>query len=155
MISELVRFKFSDQEHFLKAISIRKKVFVDEQGVDKNLEFNPDQDKIAHHYILYIDGIPVATGRWRETTEGIKAERFAVLKSQRNKGLGKIVLDEILKDITPLGKKIYIHAQIGAVNFYKRNGFVLMGEKFTEAGIDHYKMEYRQTGQDFPMTTDY
>jgi predicted GNAT family N-acyltransferase len=58
----------------------------------------------------------------------------------------------VLKDILPLSKKIYLHAQSSAVNFYKQNGFSVIGDKFYEAGIEHYRMEFilydKETGRD-------
>jgi predicted GNAT family N-acyltransferase len=142
MEAKIRRFGFSEEKLFQLALQIREDVFVKEQGVDKKLEFDPAQDQEAHHYLYYLQQEAVATARWRETPKGIKLERFAVLPAFRNQGIGKIVLDEVLQDILPLAKKIYLHAQEDAVNFYLRNGFVICGDKFFEAGIGHYKMEY-------------
>jgi predicted GNAT family N-acyltransferase len=137
---EIKRFTIEDNNLAEQAFSIRRKVFVNEQSVDPNLEY--DKEDQSQHYLLLLAGKPIATARWRETGKGIKLERFAVLPEFRNRGFGEIILDEVLKDVKPLGKTIYLHSQVRAVPFYERNGFYKEGEMFTEAGIEHYYMEY-------------
>jgi predicted GNAT family N-acyltransferase len=134
------RFAFNDKISAEQAFAIRRLVFVEEQGVDANLEY--DHEEEAHHYLLFLGEKPIATARWRETEKGIKLERFAVIPSFRNRGIGEMILKEVLKDISPLEKTIYLHAQVNAVRFYERNGFFKVGEQFTEAGIVHFLMKY-------------
>jgi predicted GNAT family N-acyltransferase len=134
------RFSIQDTLMAQKAFAIRKAVFVEEQGVDANLEY--DHEEEAHHYLLFLGAKPIATARWRETEKGIKLERFAVMPQFRNRGIGEIILKEVLQDVSSMGKRIYLHAQIKAVSFYERNGFYKIGEKFTEAGIEHFRMEF-------------
>ena len=138
---EIKRFGFEDKELAEKAFQIRRKVFVEEQGVDPALEYDHEQE--SHHYLMLLGEKPIGAARWRETPGGIKLERFAVLKEYRNRGLGEIILREVIKDVVPSGKKIYLHSQLKAVPFYERNGFVKMGDPFTEAGMKHYCMEYK------------
>jgi predicted GNAT family N-acyltransferase len=137
---EIKRFTAGDKSIAEQAFSIRRKVFVEEQGVDQNLEY--DKEELSNHYLLLLAGKPIATARWRETEKGIKLERFAVLPQFRNRGFGEVILEEVLKDVKPLGKTIYLHSQAKAVPFYERNGFVKEGELFVEAGIEHYYMKY-------------
>lgn len=134
------RFSFQDTEMAEKAFAIRKMVFVEEQGVDPNLEY--DHEEEAHHYLLFLGEKPIATARWRETEKGIKLERFAVLPQFRNRGIGEVILKEVLKDVSSSEKMIYLHAQTKAVAFYGRNGFYKVGDQFTEAGIWHFLMRY-------------
>ena len=122
------------------ANEIRQKVFVEEQKVDPALEYD-EFEQVARHYLLYVDGVPAATARWRETEKGIKLERFATLLSQRNQGLGARILQKVLDDVIPTGKKVYLHSQLKAIPFYRRHGFKKIGEQFTEADIEHMKME--------------
>lgn len=139
---KVIRFNFGDTEYAEKAFAIRRKVFVDEQGVDPAIEYEKEED--AHHYLLFIGAKPVAAARWRETEKGIKLERFAVLSGFRNRGLGEIILKEVLKDVAGLKMTIYLHSQLRAVPFYERNGFVKKGPVFYEANMGHYYMEYRK-----------
>jgi predicted GNAT family N-acyltransferase len=136
---EVKRFSTDDKDLAELAFSIRRKVFVVEQGVDPNLEY--DKEDQANHYLLLLAGRPIATARWRETEKGIKLERFAVLPEFRNRGFGEIILEEVLEDVRSMGKTVYLHSQVRAVPFYERNGFFKEGEMFVEAGIEHYYMK--------------
>jgi predicted GNAT family N-acyltransferase len=136
---EVKRFNFSDNDLAAQAFAIRRKVFVEEEGVDPNLEY--DHEEEAHHYLLILGGKALATARWRETDKGIKLERFAVLPEYRNRGFGALILKEVIKDVVPLEKTIYLHSQLRAVPFYERNGFIKEGPVFYEAGIAHYYMK--------------
>jgi predicted GNAT family N-acyltransferase len=138
-MSEVKRFSHSDTELAGQAFAIRRKVFVEEEGVDPALEY--DHEEESHNYLLLMGEKALATARWRETEKGIKLERFAVLSEFRNRGLGGIILKEVLADVVPLGKTIYLHSQLRAVPFYERNGFVKVGEIFYEAGMGHYLMK--------------
>lgn len=137
---KVIRFTSENTTLASQALDIRKKVFVEEQGVHPTLE-NDHEDE-AMHFLLFLLEKPIATARWRETVKGIKLERFAVLPEFRNRGIGEIILKAVLEDVAPLEKPIYLHAQTKAVSFYERNGFEKVGEQFTEAGLEHYLMTY-------------
>lgn len=141
-MNSLHKFKKSDKDLFEKAFAIRTEVFVNGLNIDPLLEAD-EFDETAQHYLLLEDGIPAGTARWRETENGIKLERFAVPASSRNKGIGSILLKEVLSDVLPLNKKIYLHSQHTAVNLYLKNGFAIEGEPFDEAGIKHFYMVYK------------
>ena len=72
----------------------------------------------------------------RNTDKGIKLERFAVLTKYRSSGVGKRLVEEVLKDVLPMKQKIYLHAQIQTVDFYQKLSFEKDGEIFEEAGIN-------------------
>jgi len=134
------RFMFEDKDLLRISHKIRTEVFVKEQNVDPLLEYENENE--GHFYLMYIDNEPVATARWRMTKNGIKLERFAMLKEFRNQGLGSALLNEVMNDVMFQNQKIYLHSQMKAVSFYERAGFVKKGEIFKEAGIEHYLMEY-------------
>lgn len=138
---KIVSFDYSDKILADIAFSIRTEVFVKEQNVPHELEYD-GKDETARHYLLYIDDKAVATARWRITENSIKFERFAVLAEYRNMGLGGEMVMKVLEDTVKLGKPIYMHSQLSAVKFYERYGFVKEGALFEEAGIQHYKMVY-------------
>ncbi len=137
---EIKRFTFSDKEQLLHSNSIRTKVFIDEQKVEREIEYEFEEE--GNFFLLYFDGLPIATARWRETSTGIKLERFAMLKEYRNKGIGSKLLKAVLEDVVPLNKTIYLHSQVNAKNYYERAGFVIEGDIFMEANIEHYLMKY-------------
>lgn len=137
---EIKRFTFSDKELLQRSNSIRTKVFIEEQKVERELEYEFEEE--GNFFLLYFGGLPVATARWRETYKGIKLERFAMLKEYRNKGIGSKLLKAVLEDVIPLNKMIYLHSQVNAKNYYERAGFVKEGDIFVEANIEHYLMKY-------------
>jgi predicted GNAT family N-acyltransferase len=143
VMMKVISFLFEDDAHALIAFDIRRKVFVEEQHVSREEEYD-EFEKTSTHYLVYADETPVGTARWRKTEGGIKLERFAVLKEYRNSGAGSAVLKKVLEDVIPLKEKIYLNAQITALNFYLKAGFVIEGDEFAEANIRHYKMVLKQ-----------
>lgn len=133
----------SDNNQLRMAFAIRQKVFVEEQNVDHNIEYD-EFERISTHLLAYFNNTPVGTARWRHTANGIKLERFAVMPSHRGKGIGSALLSTALsKVITSNDKTIYLHAQNQVISFYKKFGFVVEGEEFVEAEILHHKMIYK------------
>jgi predicted GNAT family N-acyltransferase len=142
MHTDVISFTAADIELFETACEIRRQVFVEEQKVSREEEFDEFEEN-SRHYLVYSDGQPVGTARWRYTDNGLKLERFAMLKEYRNKKVGSIILKRILSDVEGLSDYIYLHAQLPAVNFYAREGFEKDGPMFSECNIDHYKMVLR------------
>ncbi|MFT4854762.1 MAG: putative GNAT family N-acyltransferase [Algoriphagus sp.] len=136
--------KIADQSDLDAALEIRKQVFVIEQEVDPTKEYD-EFEQSSVHFLARIDGIPVGTARWRFTSNGVKSERFAVLKEARGKGVGqalvKAVLDDIQADPLSKNKTKYLHSQLAAVPLYAKFGFKKVGDIFEECHILHYKME--------------
>ena len=123
-----------------KCFSIRRDVFVKEQSISKKIEFD-DENFDATYFIAQYNNIFVGTARYRFTDLGIKLERFAVLKTYRNLGIGKELVLYILNSIKDK-KLIYLHAQESVTDFYSRLGFKRIGSQFFEAEIPHQKMIY-------------
>ena len=123
-----------------KCFSIRRNVFVKEQNILEKIEFD-DESIDATYFIAQYENIFVGTARYRLTDFGIKLERFAVLKSYRNLGVGKKLALYILNSIKN-DNLIYLHAQETVINFYSKLGFKRSGSQFFEAEIPHQKMIY-------------
>ncbi len=132
-------------EELKQIFSIREEVFVKEQKVASEEEYDEFEESSIHFIAKDEQGNPCGTARWRFTDNGIKLERFAVLKSARGKGAGqalvRAVLDNIKEKPEAKGKKLYMHAQLPAVSLYSRFGFEKVGEQFEECNIMHYQME--------------
>lgn len=137
----IVKFNSDNNKLFREAKKIRTKVFIEEQNTEFKEEFD-GLDEEAKHYLVYYNNIPAATGRRRLTDEGHKLERFAVCKDFRGKYLAINLMKEMLKDVLPDEKKIYLYAQTHAEKFYEKLGFKRVGKMFIEANIKHYKMVY-------------
>ncbi|MBL7924493.1 MAG: GNAT family N-acetyltransferase [Bacteroidia bacterium] len=140
---EVIRFKTEDKEKASIVFSIRQRVFVDEQHVSREEEYDEHEDE-SMHYMLLVEKQPAGTARWRFTDYGIKLERFAVLPEFRKRGGGHTLVQAVLNDVLPYGKTIYLNAQLAAMNLYRQAGFEAEGELFYEANIPHYKMVYRK-----------
>ena len=133
--------RITEEQELEAAFDIRQKVFVEEQQVAADEEYD-EFDKTAQHYLASFNGTPCGTARWRPTENGVKLERFAVLEPYRNKAVGSSILQKVLTDVKAAepNKTIYLHAQLKAVPFYERHGFNKVGDIFTECDIQHYKM---------------
>ena len=125
------------------AFAIRRQVFVEEQHVSAEEEYD-EFEASSTHFLARADGTPCGTARWRRTSNGIKLERFAVLVAFREQGVGRALVQAVLDDVfsqqpEPI-ERIYLHAQVTAMPLYKGFGFISVGPMFEEAGIQHYKM---------------
>lgn len=141
---KLIRFNYADSELFEDALKIRTEVFVEEQNVPPELEYD-GKDPLATHFLLLDNEKPIATARILQKDEGIKLERFAVIKDFRGLGLGRVLMDFITKHID--AEEIFFHSQDGAVEFYKQMGYCIIGEAFYEAGIKHFLMKHKSKKQ--------
>ncbi|MBK6264747.1 GNAT family N-acetyltransferase [Marivirga sp. S37H4] len=132
-------------EELKQIFSIREEVFVKEQKVAPEEEYDQFEETSFHFIAKDEEDNPCGTARWRFTDKGIKLERFAVLKSARGKGVGQVLVKAVLDNIRAhpesKGKKMYMHAQLQAVSLYSRFGFEKVGEQFEECNIMHYQME--------------
>ncbi|TAE73872.1 MAG: GNAT family N-acetyltransferase [Bacteroidetes bacterium] len=130
-----------------KAFEIRKIVFVEEQKVEPEEEYD-EFEETSRHFLAIVDQKPVGTARWRFTEKGVKLERFAVLSEARNQGVGQqlvqAVLNDVQNDSNTHSKMIYLHAQLSAVGLYQKFNFQAVGDIFEEANIKHYKMIFQK-----------
>ena len=120
------------------ARNIRFEVFVREQGVPAEIELD-EHDPLSLHAVAYTqEQTPVGTGRLLPDGH---IGRIAVLRQARGAGVGGRVLDALVKQGFDQGhKKLLLHAQIHAKDFYHARGFAAQGEAFMEAGIAHIMM---------------
>jgi len=131
--------KATSKQHLTDIFEIRRLVFVIEQEVPAHEEYD-EHETYSQHFLAKYQGIPCGTCRYRTTENGIKLERFAVLKTYRGKAVGSELVKAVLSSIGETNQKIYLHAQTHAEPFYEKHGFVSEGELFYEAGIPHHKM---------------
>lgn len=131
----------SDEE-LKQAFDIREKVYIEEQQIDRADEFDEFDDS-SRHFIAYYTGKPAGTARYRQTDEGFKLERFAVLPDFRKKGIASAIMEAMLIDIkeSHAGKvKLYLNAQLSAMPLYEKFDFIPEGNQFMECDIPHQKM---------------
>jgi predicted GNAT family N-acyltransferase len=120
---------------------VRETVFIDEQRVPRELEFD-DRDPLCMHVLAFDGDAPVGTGRL-DLDYGGKVGRVAVVATHRRSGVGTAVmgaLHTLARDRKQ--SHLWCNAQLTAVPFYERLGYVSSGPLFVEAGIDHLRMDY-------------
>jgi len=118
--------------------SVRVPVFVEEQQVPYDIDFD-DFDAPAVHWLAYdADLIPVGTARMLEDGH---FGRMAVLKWSRKQGVGRLIMLSAIAYAAAAGmKNMFLHAQLPAMEFYQGLGFYSYGEVFNDAGMDHVAM---------------
>lgn len=117
--------------------AIRRTVFVEEQGVPPDLEWD-GCDGDCSHALALVNREPVGTGRLMPTG---KVGRLAVLAASRRHGIGSRLLRHLVGVARSRGlREVYLHAQVSALPFYVAHGFVAEGAEFQEAGIAHRRM---------------
>lgn len=126
----------------VSAQDIRAEVFIREQGIPMDLELDEADHDALHALVLNRLGMPLATGRLIRHAPGVsRLGRMAVIASMRGSSVGRRVLEALTEAAWQRGDHtVLLHAQLSAVNFYRRFGFVENGPHFEEAGIIHVEM---------------
>lgn len=133
-------YKVKTKEEMNQVYEIRREVFIKEQAVGE--EFIMDEfDEQAIHVLSYVDGTAAGCARMLLQGEEAKIGRVAVKKEGRRYGLGTGMCKLLMSIAADRGvRRIYIHAQIKAVQFYLSLGFIEEGEYFPEGGTENVKM---------------
>ena len=119
---------------------IRRVVFVVEQGVSREEEFD-GADATCAHFVARVDGQPAGTARLVTTESRAKAQRVAVLERYRRLGLGRELMTALEREARQRGLgSVVLHAQTAAIPFYEAIGYTAEGPVFEEAGIPHRVM---------------
>ena len=126
-----------------KLRQVRETVFIQEQKVPAELEWDGIDAECIHALALDQDGSPVGTGRLlRDGHIG----RMAVLREWRKLGVGSRMMELLMAEARRLHyPRLVLNAQVSAVPFYARFGFVTRGDEFEEAGIPHLEMVLQLT----------
>ena len=123
---------------------VRNEVFVAEQQVPLDIEFDGRDSEAAH--FMAVDGHGQVIGTARLLPDG-QIGRMAVLQRHRGRGIGRRLLDKAVETAREFGHwRVFLHAQAHAVKFYTDAGFQRDGEPFMEAGIPHLPM-----AREFPI----
>lgn len=135
---------WAEERETLRAL--RQRVFIEEQGVPRDIEWD-GRDAECHHVLALLGGEPVGCGRLMP--DG-RIGRMAVLAEHRGAGIGAALLEGIVDIARRAGlERLYLHAQQHAAPFYRGAGFEPRGATFEEAGIPHITM-HRELAADGP-----
>ena len=76
-----------------------------------------------------------------------KLKQMAVREDRQKEGLGARLLSEVEARLASRGaRQIYLHARETAIGFYAKSGYQVVGERFEEVTIPHFRMEKRLNG---------
>jgi predicted GNAT family N-acyltransferase len=122
--------------------ALRHEVFVVGQDVPEELE-RDELDAVSDHAVAVVDDEVVGTGRLLpDGTIG----RMAVSSAVRGQGIGTAVLTVLEERARERGlAAVELHAQVHALGFYDRYGYVPFTEVYLEAGIEHRSMRKELT----------
>lgn len=124
------------------AREVRTEVFLQEQKIPVELEWDADDATALHAVAFNRLGMPVATGRLvQHAPQVARIGRMAVTRTLRGSGLGRELLHALMQAAAQRGdREVILHAQRSAEGFYAQQGFVPRGQPFDEAGIPHIEM---------------
>ncbi|POX52195.1 GNAT family N-acetyltransferase [Streptomyces sp. Ru71] len=131
--------------------AVRKDVFVHEQGVPEDIEYDAYDADAVHVLAIRADGVPLGTGRllYGEAAAAKNGGdpdvgslgRLAVTQAARGLGVGAALVRAIEEAARARGlSAVDLHAQTHALGFYERLGYEVYGPEFPDAGIPHRAM---------------
>ncbi|MGK7378600.1 GNAT family N-acetyltransferase [Planococcus sp. 1R117A] len=125
-----------------QAYDVRRKVFVEEQGIPLHIELDEFDDS-AVHFVAYELEQPIAAARIRELEMGIgKIERVCVLPEYRGQHVGLLMMNEMEQYAQKAGLfTLKLNAQSYAVPFYEKLDYSVNSPEFLDAGVPHRAME--------------
>lgn len=126
------------QENKLHLSSIRKKVFIQEQRVPEELEWDEFDADSTHILVTDKSKQAIATARMQENGH---IGRMAVLKEYRKMNIGRAMLEKLINHARQQKlEKVFLDAQLKAIPFYEKQGFSICSNEFLDANIPHKSM---------------
>ncbi|MFF9910963.1 GNAT family N-acetyltransferase [Streptomyces sp. NPDC013457] len=131
--------------------TVRREVFVVEQNVPQDIEYDRYDETAVHVLAVREDGLPLGTGRLLHGADALgktggdasvgSLGRLAVSKAARGLGVGAALVRAIEDAARARGlTAVDLHAQTHALGFYERLGYEVYGPEFPDAGIPHRAM---------------
>lgn len=121
---------------------IREKVFIAEQAVPPELEWD-NEDAQAVHFLAYEGDYAIGTARLLPDGQ---IGRVSVLKDWRGLNVGDALLAAVIAEAERRGlHEQRLSAQVQATPFYERHGFRVLSEEYLDAGIPHVDMLRQQS----------
>lgn len=131
------------EEEIKHAFNLRRDVFMGEQGVTEDEEFDGlDDGDNCTHYLAKVAGMSAGTVRLYKKQNSLKLQRLCVAKNYRGFGVGRKIVEKVIADAKKNGiQTIELEAQTHAIGFYQSFGFKAYGDEFMDARIPHRKMK--------------
>ncbi|WP_309052227.1 GNAT family N-acetyltransferase [Streptomyces sp.] len=139
------------EEDRAACFAVRREVFVEEQGVPQELEYDTYDATAVHVLAVRADGVPLGTGRLLHGADALAKTgadasvgslgRLAVTRAARGLGVGAALVAAIEEAARERGlDAVDLHAQTQALGFYERLGYAAYGPEFPDAGMPHRAM---------------
>ena len=127
-------------DSYVPLTMIREKVFIEEQKVTPQLEWD-GMDEEAIHFLVYKDKKAIGCARAIVIENDMQLGRMAILKEYRGEGIGNNLIEKavITAKLNQLSS-IHISAQCHAIDFYKKFGFKVISDIYLDAEIPHRDM---------------
>jgi predicted GNAT family N-acyltransferase len=124
------------------AQTVRTAVFIQEQGIAPEDEWDADDATALHAVLFDVNGQPLGNARLLQPSTNVaKVGRMAVLKEARGRGYGARLLQALILEARRRGhREVRLSAQRTAEQFYAWHGFTVVGEPFDEVDIPHVEM---------------
>lgn len=122
--------------------SVRTTVFVEEQNVPPDLEWDGLDDTALHLLARDVAACAIGCARLLVHDDIAHIGRMAVLREWRGRGVGRALLAAVITAARDAGaRSAFLNAQISAAGFYAQAGFLAQGSEFLDAGIPHIRMQ--------------
>ncbi|WP_071131578.1 GNAT family N-acetyltransferase [Enterococcus timonensis] len=124
------------------SFKMRAEVFVKEQGIPAQLEFDEKPGEVFRYFLVVEDGLVIATARYQVKNQLLNPDRFCVKKNFRNQGVGEKLLQSLEKYGANHGLLAgFLNSEVDARPFYEHSGWQVVGELFYEDTIPVWRME--------------
>ncbi|MDQ0317865.1 putative GNAT family N-acyltransferase [Pararhizobium capsulatum DSM 1112] len=122
-------------------LNLRREVFVREQHVPADEEFDAD-DLTAIHFIAIKDGEVCGVLRFITKPEHVKIGRVVVRQDYRGEGIAKVMMKAAMETVIAQNdRRFHLDAQVDKVGFYEKFGFAAYGPEFMDGGMPHRAMK--------------
>lgn len=134
-----IRYALAKWPRDMNAIrSVRSTVFIQEQNVSPEEEWDGEDDRCLHVLASTEDGAVVGTARLKPDGQ---IGRMAVTQEFRGHGIGGEMLEMLVTEAAERGHaEVFLHSQVHAIPFYAAHGFIVEGKEFMDANIPHKTM---------------
>ncbi len=142
--------QLTNHQELEEFINIRTLVFINEQQINPTIEMDGRDDINSSeitYFGIYIADKLIGGCRLLKIANGLKVQRFAILKEYRNHGYGSLLLQHLIQ--TYRNTDLHLHSQIQAVKYYEQNGFKVIGPVEVIADIKHLPMVHPKADNPF------
>lgn len=120
---------------------VRGKVLREPLGMGSTVEVFPFEAE-SWHFAALVDGQVVGCALFHPRGEAGRLYQMAVLEEFRGQGIGRALVAFVEQTATERDfAEVFLHSRDYAISFYARCGYLTAGERFTEIGIPHQRME--------------